>query len=644
MVAELEARGLTCWVAPRDIPHGHDYSEAILAGIDGAKALIVLVSKASLASTHVRSEVARATSDGVMIYPVRLVDIEIAGGLEFFLELSQWVDFFPSPTAESYDRLAEAIRTGRRVDGSRARRRYDPRRWALTTIGGVAAVIALTIAGIWGYSTWQNARMAAAFEEQQRQAQIELAEQQAAREAERAAADLARLDVSPGFSEEGDGIYLTRLYVTGYRGRESDLRVDYRVTGGDGSGGWTGFDNTQPNARARLDLEGFEAITFRIVERATGAVLKEIDKTDALRQVLLGTGRRVLNDIERFARDTNSTCSMSGCWMRYHSVPLCSPAVTAVTLSKDGEAIEIAEDFCARADRTADFCMPPQDLPFDLRPGERFEMTFDLRGGGSETITKEIADRVMGALKPAYAEVPAAAGSPDAPVLVANYTPPDVVGGSFTFLLGWGACDARGQQARAAPPGGLKMLVDTDGGGFVEVDQVNFFSVAYTPGRGTVLTSSSPPIRIRPEPATLRLAYGDATGIKAGPWSYDFDPGAVVAGMAPEAAPRVACSGDRDVPRAASYAVRAGRICMPADRTAFFGVDRVEFGPEPGAFPITVPVAFTPDAYLGDPCDYNRGACSPFVFTVPPSWPGVYSRVVLSDGTTLQPRRHATTQ
>ena len=39
LVAGLEKRGITCWVAPRDVMPGADYAQAIVGGISGAKAL-----------------------------------------------------------------------------------------------------------------------------------------------------------------------------------------------------------------------------------------------------------------------------------------------------------------------------------------------------------------------------------------------------------------------------------------------------------------------------------------------------------------------------------------------------------------------------------------------------------------------------
>ena len=93
---ELDNRDLKCWIAPRNIPLGSDYSEAIINGIEKSDSLLVLLSENSLASKHVRAEVAKAINLDKVVIPVRIVDVEIAGGIQFFLELRQSFDLFPS--------------------------------------------------------------------------------------------------------------------------------------------------------------------------------------------------------------------------------------------------------------------------------------------------------------------------------------------------------------------------------------------------------------------------------------------------------------------------------------------------------------------------------------------------------------------
>ena len=42
--AALEAKGLRCWIAPRDIVPGADWGESIIDGIAASKAFVLLLS------------------------------------------------------------------------------------------------------------------------------------------------------------------------------------------------------------------------------------------------------------------------------------------------------------------------------------------------------------------------------------------------------------------------------------------------------------------------------------------------------------------------------------------------------------------------------------------------------------------------
>ena len=56
----LEDRGIGCWIAPRDVPLGAQYAQAIVSGISASKALVLVFSQHSNNSPHVVREVERA--------------------------------------------------------------------------------------------------------------------------------------------------------------------------------------------------------------------------------------------------------------------------------------------------------------------------------------------------------------------------------------------------------------------------------------------------------------------------------------------------------------------------------------------------------------------------------------------------------
>ncbi len=82
VVAGLEARGVACWIAPRDVPPGANYAQAILTGIGACELLVLVFSAHANRSPHVAREIERAVSRGLPILPLRIEPVEPEGPLE----------------------------------------------------------------------------------------------------------------------------------------------------------------------------------------------------------------------------------------------------------------------------------------------------------------------------------------------------------------------------------------------------------------------------------------------------------------------------------------------------------------------------------------------------------------------------------
>jgi hypothetical protein len=108
--AALESRGLTCWMAPRDVKAGEDWGEAILRALTEARAAVVLLSTVADGSPHVRNEVVAATAHRVPLVPVRLEEMEPTGSLRLHLVGRQWLDAFPPPVTAHAEALAASLR------------------------------------------------------------------------------------------------------------------------------------------------------------------------------------------------------------------------------------------------------------------------------------------------------------------------------------------------------------------------------------------------------------------------------------------------------------------------------------------------------------------------------------------------------
>src|SRR5258708_37267706 len=61
--AALEPAGIPCWMAPRDVKPGALYADAIMRAITNAKALVLILSESSNASSHVDKHGERTSTE-----------------------------------------------------------------------------------------------------------------------------------------------------------------------------------------------------------------------------------------------------------------------------------------------------------------------------------------------------------------------------------------------------------------------------------------------------------------------------------------------------------------------------------------------------------------------------------------------------
>jgi hypothetical protein len=110
MVSLLEAHGVKCWIAPRDIAPSADWAAEIIDAISAAKVMVLVFSGSSNQSAQVRREVERAAHKQVNILPFRIEDVLPSKSLEFFLSAQHWMDAFPPPREAYYQRLCAYLK------------------------------------------------------------------------------------------------------------------------------------------------------------------------------------------------------------------------------------------------------------------------------------------------------------------------------------------------------------------------------------------------------------------------------------------------------------------------------------------------------------------------------------------------------
>jgi len=114
--ATLEANGIRCWIAPRDIMPGSEYGDAIVEAINQSRALVLVFSSNANQSPQIRREVERAVSKGLPIVPLRIENIAPTQSLEYFIGAVHWLDALTPPLEHHLQRLAEAVKALLRID------------------------------------------------------------------------------------------------------------------------------------------------------------------------------------------------------------------------------------------------------------------------------------------------------------------------------------------------------------------------------------------------------------------------------------------------------------------------------------------------------------------------------------------------
>ena len=106
----LEADGIRCWIAPRDIYAGKDWNESILTAILNCKVCVLVLSQQSSNARQVQVEVVTAVTENRIVVPLRIEDIYPGGALRLQLAGTHWLDAFPPPLDPHLKKLSETLR------------------------------------------------------------------------------------------------------------------------------------------------------------------------------------------------------------------------------------------------------------------------------------------------------------------------------------------------------------------------------------------------------------------------------------------------------------------------------------------------------------------------------------------------------
>jgi hypothetical protein len=107
--AGLEAEGIRCWIAPRDIPPGSNYGKEINGALKDCAVLVLIFSRPAGESVWVMKEVERAITYRKPVVPFRIEDVQVGEDLEFYLAAYHWLDALSEPLSKHIAKLAHSV-------------------------------------------------------------------------------------------------------------------------------------------------------------------------------------------------------------------------------------------------------------------------------------------------------------------------------------------------------------------------------------------------------------------------------------------------------------------------------------------------------------------------------------------------------
>ena len=90
----LEGKGISCWIAPRNIVSGENYATQIVSAIRNCTVFVLVVSASTNTSEHVTNEVSLAFDNKKKIIPFKLENIAFSDELTYYLNRKHWIEAY----------------------------------------------------------------------------------------------------------------------------------------------------------------------------------------------------------------------------------------------------------------------------------------------------------------------------------------------------------------------------------------------------------------------------------------------------------------------------------------------------------------------------------------------------------------------
>ncbi len=107
--AALEARRISCWIAPRDILPSVEWGEAIVNAILECKVVVLIFSLNANESADVRREINLSIGEQKVLVPFRIEDVQPTGSIKYAVSNRHWLDAINPPMERRLVELSEKI-------------------------------------------------------------------------------------------------------------------------------------------------------------------------------------------------------------------------------------------------------------------------------------------------------------------------------------------------------------------------------------------------------------------------------------------------------------------------------------------------------------------------------------------------------
>ncbi len=107
--AALEAAGIRCWIAPRDIAPSADWAASIIDAIERSRAIVLIFSAHANLSKQIHREVQQAFDGEKPVLPFRIENVAPEKTLRFYMGPVHWLDALTPPLEQHLKKLVASL-------------------------------------------------------------------------------------------------------------------------------------------------------------------------------------------------------------------------------------------------------------------------------------------------------------------------------------------------------------------------------------------------------------------------------------------------------------------------------------------------------------------------------------------------------